>query len=110
MPASYPAQHGGEDLGVRRSVAPDIGLVVERIGERDDGTEQARQALPLDVGGLREVEPERQGQIGHQRRLAAGAGERAEARPEARAAEVQDLQRLEKFGRRRHLGHAKAAR
>lgn len=66
-----PLHHGGECTGEGIFIAPDVGVVIERIGQRDPGAEGAAQIPLLARFKRRECQRAGMGGIRHQARLAA---------------------------------------
>ena len=98
----------GEAVGERRHVAPDVGVVVERIAERHLRPERGMQPGLGDVAEWRVHQTGRLAQIGHERSLAARAAERTHAPAGECPPGVQQLQRLEQLGQVVHLRDAEA--
>ena len=103
------SREGGERLGQRGLVAPTEGVVVERIGNGDEGMHGG-----ADRGGVRrrEVGEHQSGVfdgVGEHRRLAPRAAHRAEPGAAQGAVHVKQLQRFEQLRNAVHAGEPEPA-
>ena len=103
-------EHGGERLRHCRFVAPDEGVIVERIGDRDELVERRRDAVagPESPSGRNWTCRAGHG-IGDQRRFSSRATHGAEGAARQGAMHVQELQGFEELRHRAHTRHAERA-
>ena len=99
-------EHGGKDICRARPVAPDKGVIVERIGESDDGSENVGEPLALRIGWRWEIEMQGRGHIRDQTRLAARTGKRAQPGSDLRSVNMENLQCFNEFRWCSHFGYA----
>ncbi len=104
------AHHGVERRGHRVRITPDVGVVVERVGERHPLPQHRAQLRALPGGQLREPHvPAGRSGVGDQRGLPARAAQRAQPGVRQRPAAVQQAQRAEQRVDRGHLADPGAA-
>jgi hypothetical protein len=93
------AHHRRKYLSLRTAVAPNMGMIVERIGNRDERPEQLLQfglGRGRECGGL---EREPLGKVGDQRRLAARAARAGDAVPAQWPADMKYFERFKESRR-----------
>ena len=98
-------QHRAEHILGAGPIAPDKGMIVQRIGDCDDWPENLAQPLALRRRGGGEFQLERGGKVSDQPGLATGAGNRAQSRANLRPVDMENLQRFKQFGQGVHLCH-----
>ena len=102
------AQHGGEAALERRAVAPDGGVVVERVGDGGEVRQLRAQFPGLRLLERRKREAARARQIREHRGLAARAAHQAQPAALERSRQSEELERLQEPVERAHPGHAEA--
>ena len=102
-------REGGEGLGERRLVAPTEGVVVERIGDGDEGVHGGADRGDVPGGEVGERQPGLFDGVGQHRRLAARAAHRADPHAAEGAVHMEQLQRFEQLRNAVHAGESEPA-
>ena len=93
------AHHRGEGLGHLRLVAPDEGVIIQRIGQRHQGAQRPAKPAEIVIRDRWPVQRQVASEIGCQPGFAAGTAHGGDAPSSQPAMEMQDFQRLHKvFG------------
>ena len=104
-----PVQHRREAVAERLLVAPDEGVVVERVRDRHELGERPGDPSGLLLREVREIEVETRGLVGDDRRLTTRATQAHHAVPGQRPERGQDMERVEQSGDRVDAVHAEAS-
>ena len=88
------AHHRGESVGHLRLVAPDEGVIVQRVGQRHKRAQRLAETAEIVIRDRRPFQRQVAGQIGGQPCFAAGTAHGGDAPARKPAVEMHDFQRL----------------